>query len=64
MVQKVRSRFTALPRLRGGVGDFVQVFEARVGFGRMLLLQHASIARAFFDQLQCFVQRNLVHGVA
>ena len=51
-------RFAALAGLRRRVHQLVQVLQARLGFRRLLLLQHVAVPGAFQDEPQQVRQRR------
>ena len=46
VVEKLRQRLAALLRILGGVGEFLQVFNAGEGFRSPFLLERADVAGA------------------
>ena len=58
MVQEIPNGFTALAGLRRRVHQLVQVLQARLGFRRLLVLQHEAVPGAFQDEPQQVRQRG------
>ncbi len=58
VIEEVADSFAALGCFGGGVDEFVEILEARFGFGRVLVFQHPAIAGAVEYEFEQIGQRR------
>src|SRR5262249_46809405 len=58
VIEEVADRFAALGGFGGGVEQFIQILDARFGFGRLFGLQHPLVAGAIKNELDELGQRR------
>jgi hypothetical protein len=64
VVEKLGQGLAALLRVLRGVGEFLQVLDAREGFGRGLFFERADVAGAVVEELDQFRQSGGLAGLA
>ena len=64
VIEEFGERFAALLGVLRGVGEFLQVFNAREGFGRGFFFERADVAGAVDEELDELGQSGGVAGLA
>ena len=64
VVEKFSERFAALLRILRGVGEFLQVFNTREGFGRAFFFERADVSGAVDEEFDQLRQSRCIAGFA